>query len=443
MAELQHIPHQGGSSIVRSGTRSNALATRGLQDLRCTEEALQWLKRGLELRQQCFDEARASNTPYWTDPNHRLGEAFASFERGIKSNPDHPELQFMLGLCYSDGEGVERDDRKAFFWTRKAAEQGYAEAQDALGCMYTNRLSGLDYGVPLDDVQGAYWFRKAAQQGHAIAQLALAGLCAGGDGVEQDYVQAAYWFTKAAEQGEQSAQADLGKLYEDGLGVPQDYAQAAVWYRKAAEQGLSTEAQYRLGLLYFYGQGVAQDYAEAAHWFRKATCGGRGHTDAQYYLGFMYQYGRGVQHDDVQAAMWYRKAAEGDREDMLQTIEGELVWAKSTDKGRSEAQFNLAEMCEEGRGVNQDYAQAAYWYRKAADQGHSDAQNNLGVLYDNGQGVPQDELLAAFWYRKAREDGPMDVEAQEIRVRERQSPQSRKVDPKLSEDQKKRIAEGA
>jgi hypothetical protein len=235
----------------------------------------------------------------------------------------------------------------------------------------------------------------------------------------------------------ETPQADLGKLYEDGHGVPQDYVQAAVWYRKAAEQGLSPDARYNLGLLYFYGQGVALDYAEAAHWLREATDTIRGHTDAQYYLGFMYQSGRVVPHDDVQAAMWYRKAAEGDREDMLQTIAGELVWAKSTDKGCSEAQFNLGKMCEEGRGVKQDYAQAAHWYRKAAEQGHSDAQYNLGVLYDNGQGVPQDGLQAALWYRKAREDGPTDVDAQEIR--EHQSPQSRKMYPKLSEDQKKWI----
>jgi hypothetical protein len=51
-----------------------------------------------------------------------------------------------------------------------------------------------------------------------------------------------------------------------------------------------------------------------------------------------------------------------------------------------------------GKGVPQDYAEAARWYRKAADQGNADAQNNLGVMYGNGQGVPQDYVRAHMWF---------------------------------------------
>lgn len=44
-----------------------------------------------------------------------------------------------------------------------------------------------------------------------------------------------------------------------------------------------------------------------------------------------------------------------------------------------------------GRGVKQDYAQAAYWLNKAAEAGHSAGLHRLGVLYWNGWGVPRDE----------------------------------------------------
>ena len=59
----------------------------------------------------------------------------------------------------------------------------------------------------------------------------------------------------------------------------------------------------------------------------------------------------------------------------------------------------------EGRGVSQDDAQAAAWYRKAAEQGYAEAQSNLGEMYVKGQGVPQDYEQAVAWTRKAAEQG--------------------------------------
>ena len=67
-------------------------------------------------------------------------------------------------------------------------------------------------------------------------------------------------------------------------------------------------------------------------------------------------------------------------------------------------------MYDEGRGVTQDYAEAAKWYRKAAEQGDTDAQYNLGVMYDNGRGVTQDYAEAAKWYRKGAEQGYADAQ---------------------------------
>ena len=51
-----------------------------------------------------------------------------------------------------------------------------------------------------------------------------------------------------------------------------------------------------------------------------------------------------------------------------------------------------------GRGVPQDDAEAARWYRLAADQGDADAQFLLGVRYANGEGVPQDYVESHMWF---------------------------------------------
>ncbi len=40
--------------------------------------------------------------------------------------------QFNLALCYVNGDGVPQDKVEAAKWYRKAAEQGYGPAEDAL-----------------------------------------------------------------------------------------------------------------------------------------------------------------------------------------------------------------------------------------------------------------------------------------------------------------------
>src|ERR1035438_2231773 len=65
------------------------------------------------------------------------------------------------------------------------------------------------------------------------------------------------------------------------------------------------------------------------------------------------------------------------------------------EQGNASAQARLGLMFHEGRGVAQDYKEAARWYRLAAEQGSADAQVNLGVMYGQGQSVAPDYKEAA------------------------------------------------
>ena len=80
------------------------------------------------------------------------------------------------------------------------------------------------------------------------------------------------------------------------------------------------------------------------------------------------------------------------------------------DKGNAQAQFSLATMYAEGRGVVQNNSQAMVWFRKAAEQKHPRAQKTLGDLYASGRGTPEDRLLAVAWYKKAAEQGNADAQ---------------------------------
>lgn len=83
-----------------------------------------------------------------------------------------------------------------------------------------------------------------------------------------------------------------------------------------------------------------------------------------------------------------------------------IIQAKA---GDPVAQYKLGYHYYLGRGIAQDYAQAAVWWQKAAEQGFADAQNNLGVLYNSGKGVPQSYSEAYFWQNlaAARANGAM------------------------------------
>ena len=124
----------------------------------------------------------------------------------------------------------------------------------------------------------------------------------------------------------------------------------------------------------------------------------QGDTSAQFNLGVMYANGRGVPQDYAEAARWYRKAAE---------------------QGHAPAQFNLADMYASGQGVPQDYAESVRWYRKAAEQGHAPAQFNLGNMYARGQGVTQDYAEAHMWFNLAASRASGDDQKKFADARER------------------------
>ena len=49
--------------------------------------------------------------------------------------------------------------------------------------------------------------------------------------------------------------------------------------------------------------------------------------------------------------------------------------------------------------ANGDYAAALRELRPLAEQGLVEAQTYLGEMYESGKGVPQDQAAAARWYR--------------------------------------------
>ncbi len=110
----------------------------------------------------------------------------------------------------------------------------------------------------------------------------------------------------------------------------------------------------------------------------------QGDTEKQYRLALRYQTGRGVAQDYAVAATWFRAAAE---------------------QGHAGAQYFLAIAFRTGRGIEPDHAEAAKWHTRAAEQGHARAQYQLAEAYVNGRGVAKDPAWAARWFGKAARQG--------------------------------------
>lgn len=74
--------------------------------------------------------------------------------------------QYVLGLSYELGVGVEKDFTQAFAWYQKSANQQYAKAQYNLSIFYA-----LGRGVEQDITQSKHWIRRANENGYSPASI--------------------------------------------------------------------------------------------------------------------------------------------------------------------------------------------------------------------------------------------------------------------------------
>jgi hypothetical protein len=109
-----------------------------------------------------------------------------------------------------------------------------------------------------------------------------------------------------------------------------------------------------------------------------------GDAEAAYAVADLYRSGRGVKQDFGEAAKWYRAAA---------------------NQSHPVAQYNLAVLYTVGRGVPADFTEARHWFRLSAEQGYARAQYNLAVLHAAGKGGPADFVLAYQWFDLAAAQG--------------------------------------
>lgn len=322
-----------------------------------------------------------------------------------QANAGNAQAQLDLAWRYLRND---KDKETALMWLNKAAEQGLASGQLALGLYYfqginkdlVNKAKTSLFADENTALTGAIvmhlkdgkdaglaftWFKKAAKQHCAEAQYLLAVCYRDGIGIKQNDQLAFAWFGKAAEQGFAAAQCGLGRSYHEGKGVEQNNERALAWLNKAVEQTDAYIADVDLcePSILQHCQKVSLDHSKCA-------------PEAYLLLGERYAQGKGAEQCDETAFKWYQKAAE---------------------MNVAEAQYRLALCCFEGKGVAKDYGLGMKWLREAVIQNHEAANAWLENAYlrlafphlvgkENAEG---DYQFAFDWCRKEAEQDSAEV----------------------------------
>ncbi|MCM1578094.1 MAG: sel1 repeat family protein [Ruminococcus sp.] len=223
-------------------------------------------------------------------------EAAEIYKKYSAEKFDIGRAQEMLCKLYYLGEGVEKDQEKAVYWAKKAAQNGCQEAEDIY-----DKLAEIDIIL-----------RKArAGDPEAMAKYsALLFNKATSDDDEEGIKESFEWAKKSAEQNCGEGLCTLGLCYMKGRGVDVDEAKACELFEKGAGQGHTASMT---NLAFIYGNKGKEDDDEemakkAFELFKRAAELGSG--VAMRNLAHCYQFEEGTVYDMEKAKEWYIKAAE-------------------------------------------------------------------------------------------------------------------------------------
>ncbi|TDR94806.1 tetratricopeptide repeat protein [Enterovirga rhinocerotis] len=158
----------------------------------------------------------------------------------------HALALWKLGRMYADGDGVVRNDLKAFNYFSRIADDNADESPDSpragvvanafvsLGTYFLDGIKGTNI-VPNPERAAEMFAYAASYFGDPDAQYLLARLYLKGKGLGRDMRQAARWLNLAAEKGHSAAQAVLGQMLVNGDGVPRQRARGLMWLELALQ----------------------------------------------------------------------------------------------------------------------------------------------------------------------------------------------------------------
>ncbi|RGB36197.1 kinase-like domain-containing protein [Rhizophagus diaphanus] len=227
-------------------------------------------------------------------------EASELFQKAAKLGNN--AAQYNLANMYIDGEGVDKDYKKAFELSLGLAEKEYLSGINLLGYCYKYGI-----GTDINEQKSFESYQKAANLGNSNGLNNL-GICYEyGTGTDIDEQKAFELYQEAANLGNANGMNSLGFCYENGAGTDINEQKAFELYQKAADLG-NASGTNSLGCCYEKGVGTDIDIQKAFELYQLAANLGNDH--AQFNLALMYEFGKGIEKDINKATYWYIKSAE-------------------------------------------------------------------------------------------------------------------------------------
>lgn len=187
-----------------------------------------------------------------------------------------PQDQYKLAQLYESGKGFSSSPADAFYWYKKAADQGNLASQLKVA-EFTER--GL--GTAKNTDTAVEYYSKAALQGERGALLKLGKWHLDGTNVAKDEALAIDYITKSAKKGSPEASSILGNMYYTGTHLlAQDITQALTLFKVSAD--LYPKDAYLLAGGYYTGNGIKADETLALKYFEHAL--DRGVKEAKEYF---------------------------------------------------------------------------------------------------------------------------------------------------------------
>jgi hypothetical protein len=196
----------------------------------------------------------------FTDPGQALRAGIADLKSGnadasvvaltYAADGGETIARWKLGEMYADGQGVPRDDLKAYHYFNQLVEEydedqpdrrnlsAISNAFTAVGVYCLNGIPNSEVGP---DPQRAHeLFQYAATIfGNPNAQYNLAQMyIVGAGGLAKDNMTAIRWLAVAAQKGHAPAEAVLGDMLFRGDGVPRQRARGLMWLGFAKDVAL-------------------------------------------------------------------------------------------------------------------------------------------------------------------------------------------------------------
>ncbi len=170
----------------------------------------------------------------------------------------------------NNSQTSKTETSQKYFYAKRAAERGNAQAQYDLGLMYAT-----GNGVQKNEALALTWFNRASQNN--FAQVLKVKEVTSPSKMSQKFIFA----KEAAKKGNARAQFDLAMMYHKGEGIKRNEKLAFNYFHKAARNN-SVEAKFQMGINFSEGRGVRKQTQLAKYWFKLAAKAG--HRTAMAHL---------------------------------------------------------------------------------------------------------------------------------------------------------------